>query len=187
MTPTALPVLADVVRSAVEREREARPLIALVPDASTLFFRRAEPSDAAAIHALQQAFVARGLLLPRSIEQIYRTIRDFVVAEQDGQVVGSASLRIYSAELAEVGALAVAEDVQGTGVGRRLVETLLHDARVLGLRRVFALTLQDGFFHRLGFRTTLVAEFPAKIAADCSGCDRRDRCDEIAVDIVLQP
>mgnify|MGYP006198549775 CR=1 FL=1 len=69
----------------------------------------------------------------------------------------------------------------GSGIGRRLVETLVHDAGMLGLRRVFALTLQDGFFHRLGFETTVVSEFPEKVAADCSTCARRATCTEIAV------
>jgi amino-acid N-acetyltransferase len=185
VTTMALPVLQDVVRTAVEQERAAWPPLAIVPDARDLFFRRAEPSDAQAIHALQQDFVARGLLLPRTLEQIYRTIRDFVVATKDDRVIGCAALRIYSADRAEVGALAVSEDMQGTGVGRRLVEVLLHDARRLGLRQVFALTLQDGFFHRVGFRTTSIAEFPEKVAADCSSCARRSTCDEIAVHALL--
>jgi hypothetical protein len=61
-------------------------------------------------------------------------------------MVGCAALRIYSAERRRVGALAVAADVQGGGIGGRLVETLLHDAQLLGLRRVFALTTSDGSF-----------------------------------------
>jgi hypothetical protein len=70
---------------------------------------------------------------------------------------------------------------QGTGLGRRAVETLVHDARALGLQRVFALTLQDRFFHRLGFETVAISEFPEKVAADCSTCSRRATCAEIAV------
>jgi amino-acid N-acetyltransferase len=181
----ALPVLQRAVRHGLERQRQSRPVLVLVPDAPRQTIRGATPADAAAIHALQQGFVARGLLLPRSLEQIYRTIRDFVVAVEDDQVVGCVALRIYSEELAEVGALAVAEARHGTGVGRRLVQTLLAEARALGLRRVFALTLQDGFFHRLGFETVRINEFPAKIAADCAVCARRSACSEIAVALTL--
>jgi N-acetylglutamate synthase-like GNAT family acetyltransferase len=108
------------------------------------------------------------------------------VVEEDN-IVGCAALRIYSSELAEIGALAVAEDRHGAGIGRRLVEALVHDARLLGLSRVFALTLQDGFFHRLGFATTDIAEFPGKIAADCATCARRTTCTEIAVAQTLVP
>jgi amino-acid N-acetyltransferase len=84
-----------------------------------------------------------------------------------------------------VGALAVAKSHQGTGLGSRIVETLVHDARALGLQRVFALTLQERFFNRLGFETTNISEFPEKVAADCTGCARRATCNEIAVACTL--
>ncbi|HSK19062.1 MAG TPA: N-acetyltransferase [Longimicrobiales bacterium] len=177
---TALPVIEHVVRHGLEQARAKRPL-SIVPDGSALYLRRAEPSDAREIHELLEVFVAHGQLLPRTLRQVYRTIRDYVVAIEDGRIVGCAALRIYSADVAEVGALAVAAEKHGSGIGRRLVETLVHDAGMLGLRRVFALTLQDGFFHRLGFETTVVSEFPEKVAADCSTCARRATCAEIAV------
>lgn len=177
---TPLPVLEHVVRSGLEDARATRPL-AIVPDGSALYLRRAEPSDAREIHELLEQFVAHGQLLPRTLKQVYRAIRDFVVAIDDGRIVGCAALRIYSADLAEIGALAVVSDRHGTGIGRMLVDALVHDAGTLGLRRVFALTLRDGFFHRLGFETTLVSEFPEKVAADCSTCARRATCREITV------
>lgn len=177
---TPLPVLAGVVRQGLEQARARRPL-SIVPDGSTLFLRRAEPSDAHEIHELLEVFVAHGQLLPRTLKQIYRTIRDYVVAIEGERITGCCALRIYSADVAEIGALAVAPDRHGIGIGRRLVETLVHDAGTLGLRRVFALTLEDGFFHRLGFEATTLSEFPEKVAADCSSCARRATCREIAV------
>ncbi|HEX6307782.1 MAG TPA: N-acetyltransferase [Longimicrobiales bacterium] len=175
-----LPILEHVVRTGLERDRSLRPL-AIVPDTSELYLRRAEPADAPEIHQLLEQFVAVGQLLPRTLKQIYRTIRDFVVAVEGDRIVGCAALRIYSAEIAEIGALAVAPDLQGRGVGRRLVEALVRDAEMLGLRRIFALTLQEEFFGRIGFGRTLVTEFPEKVAADCAGCARRAACREIAV------
>jgi amino-acid N-acetyltransferase len=177
---TVLPVLERVVTDRLEQARATRPL-SIVPDGSALYVRRAEPSDAREIHELLELFVAHGQLLPRTLRQIYRTIRDYLAAIEDSRIVGCAALRIYSADVAEVGALAVVADRHGTGIGRQLVQTLVHDAGVLGLRSVFALTLQDGFFHRLGFETTTVSEFPEKVAADCSMCARRATCREIAV------
>jgi N-acetylglutamate synthase-like GNAT family acetyltransferase len=50
---------------------------------------------------------------------------------------------------------------------------------------VFALTLRDSFFHRLGFETLPISAFPEKIAADCTGCARRTACNEIAVALTL--
>jgi amino-acid N-acetyltransferase len=177
---SALPVLDRVVRHGLEHARATRPL-SIVADASALHLRRADPADAREIHELLEVFVGHGQLLPRTLKQVYRTIRDFVVAVENDRIVGCAALRIYSAELAEIGALAVRADRHGTGIGRQLVDTLVHDAGMLGLRRVFALTLQDEFFHRLGFETTVVSEFPEKVAADCGTCARRATCSEIAV------
>lgn len=175
----ALPVLDQIVRSGLEQARESRRVAIMRGDG--LFVRRAEPSDAKEIHELLENYVAPGMLLPRTLKQVYRSIRDFVVVIEAGRIVGCGALRIYSAELAEVGALAVSADRQGTGLGRRVVETLVHDARGLGLHRVFALTLQDTFFHRIGFATVSISEFPEKVAADCTGCARRASCAEIAV------
>lgn len=169
----------DIARRDLEQARESRR-VAIVRD-DGVFMRRAEPADAKELHELLEQFVAPGMLIPRTLKQVYRTIRDFIVAIEDGRIVGCAALRIYSADLAEVGALAVSDERQGTGVGRKLVEALVHDAQLLGLRRVFALTTSDGFFHRIGFETTLVSEFPEKVAADCVTCARRSTCGEIAV------
>jgi amino-acid N-acetyltransferase len=179
----ALPQLDRIVRRGLEQARESRR-VALVPEVG-FFVRRADPGDAAELHALLEQFVAPGMLLPRTLKQVYQSIRDFVVVVDRGVIIGAGALRIYTAELAEIGALAVADAHQGTGLGGRIVETLVHDARALGLHRVFALTLRDRFFHRLGFETVDVASFPEKVAADCVGCARRASCIEIAVALTL--
>lgn len=143
--------------------------------------RPARLADVPAILELLDGFARRGLLLPRTPDQVYRNIREFVVAEDVEGVVACGALRLYSAELAEIGALAVAEHCHGRGIGRCIVDALVEEAERLGLRRVFALTLQEGFFHRLGFRTGRVEEFPQKVAADCASCARRATCLEITV------
>ncbi|MBX6364002.1 MAG: N-acetyltransferase [Gemmatimonadetes bacterium] len=143
--------------------------------------RAARLADVPAILELLDGFARRGLLLPRTPEQVYRNIREFVIAEDGDALVGCGALRIYSPQLAEIGALAVAEHCHGRGIGRCLVDALVDEALDLGIARVFALTLQPGFFHRLGFRTGRVEEFPQKIAADCASCAKRATCMEITV------
>lgn len=131
-------------------------------------------------------FVATGDLLPRSNYDLCRHIKEYVVAEApDGAIVASAGLKIYSTELAEVGGLAVRDDQQGQGLGRALVETLLNDARALGLNQVFGLTRKPLFFLRLGFRMAEKEEFPLKVWADCARCPRQNACDEVAVALTL--
>lgn len=178
-----LPRYEDAVRTRLESRRARRPLrlVPLHPEPRPARLRRARPADAPRIHALLERHVATGVMLPRSLAQITRSIRDFVIAEQGGALVGCGALRIHSPQTAEIGALAVAEAVQTSGIGRRIVAALLADARALRIRRVFALTLQVGFFHRLGFETVDVRAFPEKVAADCAGCAKRTHCPEIAV------
>jgi amino-acid N-acetyltransferase len=115
------------------------------------------------------------------VEEVYRNFREFVVAEHNGRLVGCAGLRLYSSELGEIIGLGVSEESHGLGVGRLMVETLVAQAKSLGLHRVLALTLQPTFFHKLGFEPADVADYPQKIAADCSRCPKRTTCIEIAV------
>jgi amino-acid N-acetyltransferase len=162
-------------------------MVILYPLAPPVTIRPARVVDAPAIHALIEVYAREGKLLPRTLDQVYRMIREFVVADDGGQVVGCAALRIYHEHLAEIAALAVVERWQGRGVGRRMVETLKSEARALGVPRVFALTIDERFFHKLGFRTVPVVEFPEKITQDCRSCAKRTGCIEIAVLCELEP
>jgi N-acetylglutamate synthase-like GNAT family acetyltransferase len=183
MTPAALPVLDH--RAAAWGRPPRRPPLAIVRDAPAAALRPAAHTDAPALHALLDAFVATGALLPRSRQEVLRDIGEYTVAIIGGEVVGSVALRHHAAGLAEIGALAVAVNLQGAGLGRRLVEAAVKRARDEGVGRVFALTLQEEFFCRIGFAPAQIGEFPQKIAADCSRCPRRAGCPEIAVAMTL--
>jgi len=79
----------------------------------------------------------------------------------------------------------VAEGEEGQGVGRRLVEACLDEARLLGLKKVFALTYKPGFFSKLGFHEIEKSELPHKIWGDCMKCVKFPECDEIAMSVEL--
>ena len=148
--------------------------------------RPAMLADVAGMEALMAPFVATGDLLPRSNYDLCRHIKEYVVAEApDGAIVGTGSIKIYSAELAEVAGLAVRDDNQGRGVGKALVEALLVEARALGLNEIFGLTRKPLFFLRLGFRVVEKEQFPLKVWADCTRCPRQNACDEVAVALAL--
>jgi amino-acid N-acetyltransferase len=191
VTPAALPVLDLRATAPVRRVAPPRPRLVLVRDEAKVDeakvrLRAAGPADVVAVHALLEQFVAEGALLPRTQAQVAAMIGDFVVATDATGIVGCGALRRYSADLFEIVALAVAPALHGAGVGRRVVTALVEQARVAGAARVLALTLQDAFFHRIGFRTTTTAAFPQKVAADCSTCARRHACAEIAVVLPLK-
>jgi amino-acid N-acetyltransferase len=54
-------------------------------------------------------------------------------------------------DLAEIRTLAVTDALLGTGLGGRILEALVADARELGVRRLFCLTFEVPFFTRHGF------------------------------------
>jgi amino-acid N-acetyltransferase len=146
--------------------------------------RKARLRDVPAVHRLVNTFAERGQMLALSLSEIYDNVRDFSVAAPEGDadtVVGCCVLHVVWEDLAEVRSLAVAESVQGRGVGRQLVGACLDEARALGVPRVFALTYVPAFFGALGFRPVDKAELPHKVWADCIKCPKFPHCDEVAV------
>jgi amino-acid N-acetyltransferase len=153
---------------------------------SNVIIRRATLADAPAITELVNRYAARGLMLPKSLVQVFESLREFVVAvDGDGRVLGCGALRLMWHDLAEVRSLAVDEAAQGLGLGRRMVDALVDEAKQMGLARVFALTYQQQFFEKLGFENCERDIFPQKVWADCRACPKRFCCDEIAMLLVL--
>jgi len=127
-------------------------------------------------------------MLRRPLMMLYESVRDFTVAIDDaGEVVGVAGLHIMWRDLAEIRSLAVRPGFTGKGVGRGLVESLLGEARGLGLKRVFALTYQPVFFGKCGFEVVPKESLPQKVWKECIYCDKFHNCDEIAMVRLLVP
>jgi amino-acid N-acetyltransferase len=144
--------------------------------------RKAKITDVKGIHALVNQYAEKDLMLPRSLNNLYDNIRDYYVLVLDGHVKGCAALHIIWDDIAEVKALAVDESLKGKGWGRKLVQQCLDEARDLGLKKVFALTLLKDFFLKLGFKTIQKRRLPQKIWGECIHCIKfPDECNEIAV------
>lgn len=143
--------------------------------------RAATEADIDGILTIVNAYAAQNLMLPRTAEQIRRVLKDFLVAEHAGRIVGCGSNVPLTAELVELRSLAVAPEFRSTGLGRRLVEALVAKARADGYEQICALTLVEDFFSRMGFVTVDRWAIPPKIWHECIYCPKFDACDEVAM------
>ncbi len=137
--------------------------------------------DIQEIQRLIKLFAPRGVILPRSLSELYDHLRDFFVFLRNRKVVGICALHICWDDLAEIRSLAVREEEQNKGIGAKLVKACLEESRRLGVKRVFALTYETEFFGRLGFKKVDKGVLPHKIWTDCLNCVKFPDCDEVAV------
>jgi amino-acid N-acetyltransferase len=152
-----------------------------VPSAAEPRVRPAAIGDVPAIHHLLEIYASKGNLLPRTMSELYRHLRDFFVVELDHKVVACGALEIFTEDLGEVRSLVVDEAHERRGLGRLLVDRIVGEARSIGLTRLMALTYVPEFFHRLGFETVPMDTLPEKVWSVCVKCYKYNNCDEIAV------
>ncbi len=142
----------------------------------------ATEEDIVDIAALVNGFAAENVMLPRTEESILQSLPDWLVAKADGaQLLGCGSLVALTEQLVEVRSLAVAQAGQGKGIGRRIVEELVQMATVRGYAQICALTLEEGFFEKLGFEVVDRWSISPKLWQDCIYCPKFHHCDEVAV------
>ena len=143
--------------------------------------RQAVLPDVEQIHAIIQPYADEGTLLPRSVAELSENVRDFIVAQENGAILGCGALHLYGMHLAEIRSIAVLPQRKGTGVGRVLVEALLGESRRHGVTCLCLFTRTPGFFGHLGFETSRRQDLPDKIYKDCIHCPKLTCCDEIAM------
>ena len=146
--------------------------------------RKPTLKDAPGIQKLIQHYAERKFLLPRTISQVSEDLRDFVICEKDGQVVGCGALHLWS-DLAEIRSVAVVEGSWRLGIGTALVNACIAEAKALEVKTIFVLTYQPDFFQQLGFRRAGKDKFPHKIWVDCANCPQFPNCTEIALTLDL--
>jgi amino-acid N-acetyltransferase len=120
--------------------------------------RAAKAEDVAELAGFIHPFVEEGRILPRTDEELGELIAHGFVAEMDGRIVGFTALEVYSPKLAEIRSLAVADECQGRGVGKRLVQACVELARERNVLEVMAITSSETFFKNCGFDFTLPGE-----------------------------
>ena len=147
--------------------------------------RKARLADVPKMMPLLDDYARQAEILLRTEADVYQSIRDWVVAESRGKIVGMGSLLIMWHDLAEIRSLVIAPDHHGQGIGREIVQMLVAEAKGYELPRVFALTRQPGFFLKIGFQLTRIEYLPRKVQKDCVFCPKLHACDEVAVILPL--
>ena len=146
-----------------------------------MIYRKARFDDIESIYGLVNIYAAQGEMLPRSRNTLYENLRDMVVAEEEGRVIGVGALHIMWDRLAEVRMMAIAPEHTRQGIGAEIVRLLLNEGDVLGIEKVFTLTYKPDFFRKLGFIRISREELPQKVWKECIDCPKYPNCDEIAM------
>ena len=104
-----------------------------------------EAGDAAAFRELNEAWITKLFslvehdhkVLSDPIGQIIEPGGQIIVAVDGGRVVGCCALVPMEPGVFEMAKLAVAEDCQGRGVGRKVMERTIEEARAMGAKRLY--------------------------------------------------
>jgi len=146
--------------------------------------RKAHIKEVGQIHRLLSHYAGEGLLLPRSLSEIYDHLRDFYVMadiSKNDEIIAVCALGVCWEDLAEIRSLAVMKEAQGKDYGSLIVNKCLEEAVTLGVKKVFTLTYVTGFFSKIGFNLIDKSALPHKIWADCFKCPKFPDCDEVAM------
>ena len=153
--------------------------------AAAMSVRRARMSDVDSIHQLTNFWADKGEILPRTRDNIIHDIQNFVVAELDGKVVGTASLYIYQTGLAEIRSVVVQDDAQKQGQGEALVQYLLEFAHQMELEQIIVLTYIPQYFVQLGFNLIDKNSLADNIIEDSEPTPNKDPADEVAMEYIV--
>ena len=146
--------------------------------------RKARVGDVKTIHRMINLSSGKGEILPRSLMDIYGSLRDFLIYfdEKEKAVAGICAMNIIWENLAEIRSLYVEEKYRGQGIAKKLVEGCISEAITLGFYRMFTLTNRPDYFKRLGFKEVDRSILSEKIWSDCFRCSKYpDYCDEVAM------
>ncbi|MDP5273063.1 N-acetyltransferase [Chengkuizengella axinellae] len=143
--------------------------------------RLAQQIDIDVMFEIISYYANDGIMLPRSKNILLHQLNDFAVVEVNGEVIGCGSLCQLGDDLVEVRSFGVLPIYKGQGLGKKLLQFLVHEASLRKIPNVMALTYEVEFFTRNGFEVVDKEIFPEKVWKDCIHCKKLDCCDEIAV------
>jgi amino-acid N-acetyltransferase len=117
--------------------------------------RPATSDDVEGIARLIAPFVQAKKLLPRTEQELKDLTRNGFVAVVGAEIVGFSAVDVYSRKLAELVCLAVEDERQREGIGKRLVQECVARARSLNVLEIMAISASDAFLKECGFDYSL--------------------------------
>lgn len=144
---------------------------------------KATLNDIVSMRILVLEEVKSGVILERTEDEIANNIRSYVLAKDEGKLVGYVALHLHSERLAEIRSLIVSPLYRGQAIGQNMVDFMLEEARNLKVQEdVLVLTYLPQFFEKLGFKEMNKESIPEhKIWTDCIKCIHFPICNEIAL------
>lgn len=117
--------------------------------------------DIPAVLNVMQPFIESGILLPRTKESLSVQFKNFIVYELDGAIRACASLIPYSDGQTEIAGVAVDKNCSHIGIGPRMIEFLVKQAKINNSKGLFLLTTQTAdWFEKLGFKLSNISTLP---------------------------
>ncbi len=142
--------------------------------------------DIQAMQKLVFAEVENGNILVRSEADMATNIRSYLVVYKDDILVGFVALHIHTPILAEIRSLVVSSDFRTQGIGTKLIQASIDEAKAYNIDEILVLTYQQRLFEKFKFNVIEKASIPdTKIWADCIKCKHFPICDEIALTLKL--
>ncbi|GAB1534652.1 N-acetyltransferase [Geovibrio sp. ADMFC3] len=147
--------------------------------------RKATLADTRKIQKLVNSYASKGEMLPVSISEICERILEFIVWEENGELLGCCAMHPSWEDLVELRSIAVAEHASRHGIGKAMVEKVMEMSRTIGAKKIFLLTYKAHFFAKFGFQEVEKDTLPKKIWSDCLKCAKFPDCDETAMVLEL--
>lgn len=125
-------------------------------------FGKAKLSDALEIKELINSFEGKDVVTKPFVD-VCQNIRDYYMAKAGGKIVGCIGLHFIWDGYAELRSLAVMPEHQGRGIGSRLVELAMYEAKIMGVKKLLGLTKKPEFFKRFRFEVVNSESIPKDI------------------------
>jgi len=142
--------------------------------------------DYAVMAGIINSFAGQGLMLPKTVKQL-KSLAKYIVAKENKKIIGGVGLKRWSNNLVELVSLAILPRYHGRGLGSLLINKAMTQAKKMGYKTIFTLTLRPSIFEKLGMNRAAIKSFPQKIWGDCKNCPKNAKgpddakCDEIAL------